>query len=84
MFNAGFDLLGTTPVLQPLADLAMHVFEQPKQRANAGFLPRDRAHKHRGTGREQTNETVTPMFVKPPFVRTVTSSDMNVSKIAVS
>ena len=39
MFNAGFELLGTAPVLQPLADLAMHVFEQPKQRANTGFLP---------------------------------------------
>ena len=27
MFNAGFDLLGTAPALQPLADLAMHVLE---------------------------------------------------------
>jgi hypothetical protein len=41
MFNAGFDLLGTAPALQPLADLAMHVLEQPKQRANSGFLPYD-------------------------------------------
>jgi hypothetical protein len=38
MFNAGFDLLGSAPVLQPLADLAMHVLEQPKKRANSGFL----------------------------------------------
>ena len=41
MVNAGFDLLGTAPALQPLADLAMHVLEQPKQRANSGFLPYD-------------------------------------------
>ena len=38
-FNAELELLGAASVLQALADLAMYVFEQPKQCADAGLLP---------------------------------------------
>jgi hypothetical protein len=39
MFNAELELLGAASVLQAPADLAMHVFQQPAQRADAGLLP---------------------------------------------
>ena len=64
MFNAGFDLLGSAPVLQPLADLAMHVLEQPNQRANSGFLPFLRSCSHgSGPAACETKQRTPPYFV---------------------